>query len=520
MKITYLYSLLLSLLLLAGCQNETDILPSQTSDHREVSFTMNCIDFAETTRAVDETIRRIDLLVFDTNGLFIEKVAATQLNLPNRSFKARIDIHAGIIHFVANYNAIDNFDAVASVNQPETQVIPSLKVNNNELTFWGRTVLSSINSASVDFIRNQAKITVINQYINSNVTLAGFSVCNYSPQGSIAPFVNNSFVPSIDIATDVTTSFINSPNADNLDDKYICEYTNTIANETYVIIKFNSRTTSGGQTTTKPIYYKVYLRNSSNNPYQIVRNVNYRIMIKRIPVKLGAGSFESAMASAPINSIYAEVMKDSPSISDTNGNTLTVNPLVHLYSKATTIQSSITTVGNLGNITCQIMSDPSSILSNLAFTNTQVTAQMRAVDTPAEAKIRVKYGKLERIISAIAAPVYLITGSVTPSVYSAPNTPISYSFNLDSRYPSPELYPDIYPIRCYIKAPNLYPVDNKNMFIDFNYVTGEYWYVYLAQATGNHTINFKTNFATVANDYITIRSSIFKEYTVTLNKTP
>ena len=118
--------------LLSGCQNTNEFLPSE--DGRKVlSVSMSISDFITSTRAVSEAIRRMDLLVFDEDGLFIEHVKATGINASSNSFNISVSQAASIIHFIANYDDIDNFNEFGSIGKSEKEIIPSLVVSNNDL---------------------------------------------------------------------------------------------------------------------------------------------------------------------------------------------------------------------------------------------------------------------------------------------------------------------------------------------------------------------------------------------------
>ena len=144
MRIPILNILLIVACLLTSCNY--DVYPSgETNDDKvEVTFSMFSTDFIHpTTRAVSETITRIDLLVFDASGNFLEKVAAANINTSARTFNAQVSIHGKIVHAVANYEAIDALVESSHLGQNEHVVIPSLLVANNELVFWGRSEIAN-----------------------------------------------------------------------------------------------------------------------------------------------------------------------------------------------------------------------------------------------------------------------------------------------------------------------------------------------------------------------------------------
>ena len=339
--------------------------------------------------------------------------------------------------------------------------------------------------------------------------MTGFDVCNYSKAGTISPFVDYDFIYDSEVPTiPANISLASAVDAKNNDDKYMCEYPNPRNNQTFVILK---ATLNGGPAK----YYKVLMTDSEDEPYTLVRNVNYRIVINKMNANVGSNTFEEAKEAASINHLYADVMKDSPVIADNKGNSLTVIPLTHILIKPGSISSDLSTTGNLGNITYEILSDPDNILSNISCSNTRFSAYVSTVANQTSAEVNIKYGKLARTISILASPDYILTARVSRNYYSNEDTEIIYTFNLDTRFPLQADYPDLYPIKCYIKTDNLYPVDNKDMLIDFEYVAGEYWYVYIAETTGDHTITFKTKQGNV-NDEIIIRSEHFGENTIEL----
>lgn len=502
-KLLYILSVLV--LFLSACQNEEMVSDGGGNDKKTLSFLMSIPEFQTSSRAIDETsISKIDLMVFDEKGLFVERVKATDVNSSARTFNAVVSSRARIIHFIANYSGLDNFDERANLEKSENQLIPALEVTDNELVFWGRAEISpGATRVSVEFIRNLAKVTVESE--DTHFVIQGYSLCNYATNGTVSPFVNGKFEYSEDIPTIGTRLTMNNTatDANDMDTKYMCEYTNPTDNETYVILK---ATFWGGD----PKYYKVLLADSNDNPYTIVRNVNYHIIVKHMAVDVGSDTFGEAKNGTPINNQYADVMKDSPSVSDDAGHSLTVTPLTHLFVDAGTMKSDISIEGDWGDVNYVVLSDENAILSNIHCTNTGITADVRKVDVRSSAQIRVKYGRLARTISVVASPEYFLDASTSLTSYSKADEEVTLTFTLDENYPDAATYPELYPIECHIKTDNLYPVDDagKKMLIDFDYVKGEYWYTYLAESTGEHSLKFKTKLGSV-DDVVKVESEYF-----------
>ena len=261
--------------------------------------------------------------------------------------------------------------------------------------------------------------------------------------------------------------------------------------------------------------------------FKNIRNVKYKVVIKQMQ-DVGVTSFEEAKSSNPINNLYAYVMAESPSISDMDGYTLTVTPIVHLLTTEGSFESLVSVTKPSSGATNRELqySGPTGddILSNISLTTSgKLTGNVEAVEELKKSQIRVTYGKLSRTVTVIASPQFTIEAqaysdascTIVKSSYSEADESVYFKFNLDSDYPSATDYPDLYPIKCYIKADNLYPVDNKDMLIDYEYKAGQYWYTYLAERTGDHIIHFKTKISTI-DEIIEIESAYFGSVAVEL----
>ena len=241
MRINIINILWIAALILISCNDESYLSTQHNDEKVELTFSMYSTDFIQPlTRAVDETIRRIDLLVFDKDGYFLEKVAATDIDTTQKTFKAIVLAKGKIIHAMANYDDIDSFSESTNLGKSEKEVVTPLLVTQNNLAFWGRSIINN-NKTSVEFIRNQAKVTVQSDVTNSSVSFVGFCICNYSKSGTLAPFINNEFTYSSDIATAMSSySLFDDNGVVNSEEKYICEYNNPATHrETYVIVRFN-----------------------------------------------------------------------------------------------------------------------------------------------------------------------------------------------------------------------------------------------------------------------------------------
>lgn len=555
-KLIYIFSFLT--ILFTGCQTNEIVLEEPTLENgkRTITFSMDVPEFQVKSRAESATpiTDNIQLMTFDKNGDYIETVRATNINnikeegkTPVGTFSAAIDRTTTVVHFIANYDG----DLSATPGADEDDVIPNLKASTESIVYWARNEISfDDTSIHVNFLRHVAKVTVevsdevIDDYAaNSYFRVTGFTICQYVAEGTIAPknyewgYKTNSDGTIIEEdPTEIVGIGTITPETfptDNPHELYLAECSNQKVqeNQVYVIIAGQLKpkndndewNTTAAWGDTK--YYKVLLTDIHDNPFKIIRNVNYRVVIKQMQ-DVGAVSFEDAKSSNPINNLYAYVMAESPSISDMDGYTLTVTPIVHLLTAAGNFESTVTTINPpSGTARTLAFSGPQgdNILSNISLNNGKLTAVVKAVDELKKAQIRVTYGKLSRTVTVIASPQFTIEAQAysdascetVKSSYNTANESVYFKFNLDSDYPSETEYPDLYPIKCYIRADNLYPVDNKDMLIDYEYKEGQYWYTFLAERTDDHRIHFKTKLSTV-NEKIEIESAYFRSAAVVL----
>lgn len=544
-------------ILLTGCQTNEIVLeePSSENGKRTITFSMNIPDFQVKSRAESETpIQTIQLMIFGNDRCYIETVTASSINgikegngvsdNSDGTFSATIDANAKIIHFIANYNG----NLTAEKGDPEDNVIPALTASTESIVYWARNeIRSEDTSIHVNFLRHVAKVTVevsdevIDGYAAKDYfQVTGFAICQYVAQGTIAPknyewgYKTNDDGSITETPTEVgigTTTPATFPTT-NPNELYLAECLNdgNQDEQVYVIIagQLKSKNNDDEWNGNEEIkYYKVLLTDPNDNPFKIIRNVNYKVVIKQMQ-DVGATDFEEAKKSNPINNLYAYVMAESPSISDMDGYTLTVTPIVHLLTTEGSFESLVSvskpsTSTDDRKLQC---SDPTgdNILRDISLTTTgKLTGNVTAVKELKKSQIRVTYGKLSRTVTVIASPQFTIEAkaysdancTTMKSSYQAADEDVYFKFNLDTDYPSATDYPDLYPIKCYIKADNLYPVDNKDMLIDYEYQAGQYWYTYLAKSTGEHKIHFRTKISTI-DERIEIESAYFGSVAVEL----
>ena len=331
-------------------------------------------------RAVSDenAVRDMWLLTFDAQGLFLARLHATDLvarengGIGTGEFKVKLPEKTRIIHFIANHDEIISFDDRAALQKDERELIPVLA--GGQLMFWGRAELAEgATSVSTVLFRNRAKVTVENKAMNFSVT--GYALCNYATVGTVAPF-NPTATPLPFVILENTPTLplgsvqkVDQTVADcDLSPKYMNEEMNLFNDQCYVIIKGRL----SGETVDK--YYKIQLLDEDKKPYPIVRNYHYRVEIESFSEDAsGSASFEDAKTAEPSNNIYAEIFKDSPTISDNNNNNLTVGQinLLFIQGGALNVTAHYTKNGETSDneVDVSVIEDPNNILTGLSYDN-------------------------------------------------------------------------------------------------------------------------------------------------------
>ncbi|MBD3590233.1 hypothetical protein [Bacteroides sp. GM023] len=512
----FIYYITLFGLLLASCTYEdSPENPSPEKNGTTFRFSVDIPDYKTVlsrATASENAVNDLWLMAFDTDGLFIGRVHPSLLTGNDDgtgTFQAEIPDNTGIIHLIANYDQWDSFDERAALQKDERELIPSF--TSAKMVFWGRQVLASASdSPHIILYRNQAKVTVENEADNFEVT--GYTICNYASSGTAAPFNPDAAVtPFVIIDGKPTLAHGSTPKASQTSDdctmepKYMFENENYFNDQTYIIISGRLK----GKTDI--LYYKIQFLDSNKEPYSIVRNYHYRVVIKSFSENAnGSTTFDDAKSAESSNNIYAEIFKDSPTIADNNNNVLTVSRLHFLFVRGGTLNVSAQYIQNgvtdNSKISVVLAEDQGNILHNLNYDgNGTITADVsRIIAGQQEATITVKAGILSRTITVVSSALYQFDpASLSPEVYTARDQDMTLQFTIPANIPS-----YLYPLKCAITTANLYPVaPNKNLQIE--YTNGGYQYIYWATDPGTKTLNFRTSLEN-SDETILIANDIFK----------
>lgn len=519
--ITYLTALLALALFACQDDNETDkkLNPNKTT----LEVTMNIPEYRVSTRSVsfENNIQDIWVLVFDSNGLFIERVHATELvceesgGVGSGSFKIEVSKEAAIIHVIADCDQWALFDDKANLQKDEKEVVPTLF--GTKMVFWGRSEVTGFDSpTNVILFRNKAKVTVQNEADNFEVT--GYALGHISTAGTVAPFVPglepNPFIIKEDATTmpQGTVSKMDQTEADcTIEPKYMFESPNYFNDQSYLILK--GRVANGPE-----LYYKIEFLDNNKKPYPLVRNFQYNVLIKSFSESAnGTTSFEDAKTAEVSNNIYAEILRDSPSISDSDNNRLTVSRIHTLFTQGGTLEISAhyteNEVPNDAQIEVSIQEDRGNILRNLSYDGYgNISARVaRVTKGQKEATISVKAGILSRTLIVTSSELYSFEPfTMSPEIYTHKDQDVTLSFQIPKGLPN-----YLYPLQCLVTTKNLYPTEpNKNLQIDYS--DGVYKYIYWAEEPGAKSLNFRTSLDN-SDEVITIENEYFK--TASLNLT-
>lgn len=335
-KIQY-WAMLLLVLAFGACTDDLDTGRSGVIDENGM-VRLNIqtqVPGLKLTRSIDvngEAITTLWLVAFNENGNMISRVQATLSNNNvgadggSANFTVSVPSSTRILHLLANVN-MDNFVDADYIGRHENEVIAPMVSSSGNLVYWGRKTFTSVDDLtsfaassagqSITLYRNQAQIKY--NVTGSGLEVLGWAACNQYAYGTVAPFDasaigvegDNPFHFNLDENDKVTTL----PEAYNVkatdprevnhneaggDPRYVFETSNPENDQLYVIMRIE-KNSDGGK------YYKIMLVNDNKIPYQIIRNHQYIINISDVNTSFGVDSFEDAKNAVPANNPWITV---------------------------------------------------------------------------------------------------------------------------------------------------------------------------------------------------------------------
>ena len=344
---------------MVACSYDDVTMPHEvpTDGTTLLNFSVQVPDMQQATRSMaSQKITKLDLVVFDEQGYFVEvahaKVsnseswndAATPAN-PAAEQKYSVELLQSaaprIIHFIANM-PVDSYSYGS-----ERELINALETYGSADAYWQRIELNSILgdvvsedgkvTASPDselaqelnqipLVRNFAKVTFTNQTAGKNdlgnFTNVKIAVYNAPQRGKVAPYNTNAgawanyrAVPSY---TNLTTAKYYGYEATNLGSQtndfkntefgtvqYMYEY-NMDGKKIEAGSKYPFVIIEGKYLNKNTSYYKVDLVDADGNYYNILRNFNYNVIIDKVSGD-GYPTAAAAAAAAASNNISASI---------------------------------------------------------------------------------------------------------------------------------------------------------------------------------------------------------------------
>lgn len=288
------------------------------------------------TESTYRDIKNVDLLIFDENRRFMNRIKVDQAELTTTetgvNFSVRLDATSDkrFIHLVANGRAPDgitdrlNFGDITS-SMLESMAIPLLRTvipdNSTELltdivplVMWGHAELSGVSVVSkaegVKLLRVAACIEVKKGPVNTDNGLDDFTINQLFVVGAptqgylaLADYNGPVFTPSVGRPIAGNAAWEVSKTGSGSDAMlYIYERECTSADYLGIIISALYRG--------EPCFYKVVLTSDGQTPMNIVRNHRYILTV----IKVNGPGYEdmnTAIASAPSNALKVELTDDN-----------------------------------------------------------------------------------------------------------------------------------------------------------------------------------------------------------------
>lgn len=345
---------------MVACSYDDVTMPHEvpTDGTTLLNFSVQVPDMQQATRSMaSQAITKLDLVVFDEQGYFVEKAAATLIDAnagtsdsatpatPTAEQKYSVELLQSaaprIIHFIAN-SPVDSYSYGS-----ERELINALETSGSADAYWQRIELNSIlgdvvsedgkvtASANSDLaralnqiplVRNFAKVTFTNQTAGKNdlgnFTNVKIAVYNAPQRGKVAPYntnagawANYTAVPSYTTLTTAKyygyeATGLGSENGDFANTtfgtvQYMYEY-NMDGKKIEAGSKYPFVIIEGKYLNNNPSYYKVDLVDADGNYYNILRNFNYNVIIDKVSGD-GYPTAAAAAAAAASNNISASI---------------------------------------------------------------------------------------------------------------------------------------------------------------------------------------------------------------------
>lgn len=497
------------------------------------------------TRSIDvngEAISTLWLVAFNESGNMISRVQATLsdnnvgANGGSVNFTASVPSSTRKLHLLANVN-MDNFVDADYIGRSESEVIAPMVSSSGNLVYWGRKTFETEDDltnfaaqpATITLYRNQAQVKY--EVSGSGLEVLGWAACNQYAYGTVAPYpfdfdlTTNDFVTALPEAYNVKATDpeeVNQNEADG-DPRYVFETSNPENDQLYVIMRIRKTENTG----TSEKYYKIMLVDENKVPYQIIRNHQYIIKISDVNTSFGVGDFEAAKNATPANNPWITVDDVIPEVINGNTTLRIEGQTTVVYQEAGEKTIDFYYNGGTDGLEIKWISNPGVATGEPVVTWTSSTdgkITLQVPEPPASGilegtlSIREKNGVLSRRVKVLLCKPFEFTPVwVSSEIPLLDGENISVLFEIPDNYPQ-ELLPiqvkfgcdlidaqkgdanklDViseettYKVPVYVGEPGGWVMQEIKM--DWNYK-----YVYTADRTGKHRVNFRTILTNIGN---------------------
>lgn len=306
-----------------------------------IEFSLNVSDqkldevMSRSNTVVDRYIDAVDVLVFDENRIFIERIRLSAADLVEHnngiSFSLRLEATPArrIVHVVTNgYRADTNSDrlpfsslqagmsedACMSLLKTSDFTDLSLMENVTPVIMWGRAELNGVSIMTkvegLKLLRTTACIQInkIAATIDNGLSdfeIQGMTIHNYSGNAYVAPadYLLGGEVPLVPNPSggQYIADYAKAWNLGATPSLFVYERICSESDYMGVIIKASYKGHDG--------YYKIVMTDINGVPLSVIRNHRYLILIRSVNAP-GYATIETAISSAPSNALQIEVVND------------------------------------------------------------------------------------------------------------------------------------------------------------------------------------------------------------------
>lgn len=330
----------------ASCSGVEDF---ESADNKNVVLTFpitsseNMVTMGRSVVSADNSIRTIDLLIFDSAKKFKERIEINNIssNGSSATFQVRLAAseQAHTIHVIANgrdenNRDVANFSAISSgleeakaITLLQTNAMSVAKALAAPLLMTGKVALPNIRTSTrvgnINMVRSVASIYVECKATMTNASdfeLTGVTLLKSAQLGQVIPNHDTSVSAPTNVSVPSGLKYIDYVNVDGMgiwarpintsrtSELYLYERANTLDNSGLsVIVSGKYKGVEG--------YYKIWLQDNAGKAINIVRNHCYQVQISKVS-GVGYPSLKDAIVANHSANIFSNIVDDNDDITD------------------------------------------------------------------------------------------------------------------------------------------------------------------------------------------------------------